>query len=189
MSAPADAPKISECLCILCHPSGSSPCAQLRGADTVVETGCRLFTPADLAAPAVCAGIFFTACLSCARLLPVRALLPVLPCAVVLRTVGGEIGAAASLAPKVGPLGLVRRMSVQCHGAARQPSACLAVCSQAHPWHGAHVWGPPVMCAAVARRHPPVRGCDRCVLHVLIVPAVVLVCFLLPCGAVAQEGR
>jgi hypothetical protein len=27
---------------------------------------------------------------------------------IVLRTVGGEIGAAASLAPKVGPLGLVR---------------------------------------------------------------------------------
>lgn len=34
---------------------------------------------------------------------------------IILRTVGGEIGAASSLAPKVGPLGLVsNETSVSC---------------------------------------------------------------------------
>jgi hypothetical protein len=48
---------------------------------------------------------------------------------IVLRTVGGEIGAAASLAPKVGPLGLVRAAVVPC-GGNRAQGVCGGVCAR-----------------------------------------------------------
>ena len=53
------------------------------------------------------------ACVPCGRVPPV-----------VLRTVGGEIGAAASLAPKVGPLGLVRAVG----GSGRVPRVVQGKC-------------------------------------------------------------
>lgn len=40
---------------------------------------------------------------------------PSIPVTVILRATGGEVGASSALAPKIGPLGLVRIQTAQPH--------------------------------------------------------------------------